>query len=47
MGSGSPQIEIGTNLAVKYNDQVLVTAIIQDIDTKQILMMGWMNQAAL
>ena len=47
MGSGSPQIEIGTNLAVKYNDQGLVPAIIQDIDTKQILMMGWMNQAAL
>ncbi|MCE9591373.1 MAG: phosphoribosyl-AMP cyclohydrolase [Planctomycetes bacterium] len=39
--------ETGDRLDVKYNDQGLVPAIVQDIDTGQFLMMGWMNAAAL
>ncbi len=39
--------ETGTALDIKYNDQGLVPAIVQDIDTGEILMMGWMNAAAL
>lgn len=39
--------ETGTKLDVKFNEQGLVPAIVQDIDTRQILMMGWMNDAAL
>ena len=39
--------ETGNTLDIKFNDQGLVPAIVQDIDTGQILMMGWMNDAAL
>lgn len=39
--------ELGDKLNVKFNDQGLVPAIVQDIDTGEILMMGWMNEAAL
>lgn len=30
-----------------YNDQGLVPAIAQDVDTEQVLMMAWMNEAAV
>ncbi|MFP4144235.1 MAG: phosphoribosyl-AMP cyclohydrolase [Phycisphaeraceae bacterium] len=43
----SPDRETGTTLDVKYNEQGLVPAIVQNIDTGQVLMMGWMNEAAL
>lgn len=36
-----------TTLTIRFNDQGLVPAIVQDADTGQVLMMGWMNQAAL
>lgn len=39
--------EMSTELRVLFNDQGLVPAIVQDSDTGQILMMGWMNQVAL
>lgn len=39
--------ETGTTLDIKYNDQGLVPAIVQDIDTGEILMMGWMNDLAV
>ena len=39
--------ETGSKLDVKYNDQGLVPAIVQDADSRQVLMMGWMNDAAL
>ena len=42
-----PVRETGDQLLVKYNEQGLVPAIVQDIDTGEILMMGWMNEAAL
>ena len=32
---------------LKFNDQGLVPAIVQDAKTKQVLMLGWMNQEAL
>lgn len=41
------QRETGTTLNVKYNEQGLVPAIVQDVDTGEMLMMGWMNAAAL
>lgn len=39
--------ETGTTLDVKYDAQGLVPAIVQDVDSGQILMVGWMNEAAL
>lgn len=39
--------ETGTTLDVKYDANGLVPAIVQDASTKQVLMMGWMNKAAL
>lgn len=42
-----PGRETGNKLEIKFNDQGLVPAIVQDADTGQVLMMGWMNQAAL
>ncbi|MEQ8436046.1 MAG: phosphoribosyl-AMP cyclohydrolase [Ilumatobacter fluminis] len=33
--------------AVKYNDHGLVTAIAQDVDTKEVLMLAWMNAESL
>jgi phosphoribosyl-AMP cyclohydrolase len=39
--------ETGDTLDVKFNEQGLVPAIVQDADTGQVLMMGWMNDAAL
>ena len=32
---------------IKYNDKGLVPAIIQDIDTGEVLMLGYMNEEAL
>jgi phosphoribosyl-AMP cyclohydrolase len=42
-----PNRETGSTLDIKFNDQGLVPAIVQDHATGEILMMGWMNQAAL
>ncbi|MFA9477842.1 phosphoribosyl-AMP cyclohydrolase [Phycisphaerales bacterium AB-hyl4] len=39
--------ETSTTLDIKFNEQGLVPAIVQNIDTGEILMMGWMNDAAL
>ena len=32
---------------VKYNEDGLVAAIVQDVDTRAVLMMAWMNQESL
>jgi phosphoribosyl-AMP cyclohydrolase len=32
---------------VKYNDDGLVAAIVQDVDTRAVLMMAWMNAETL
>ena len=42
-----PDLETTRQLTPRFNDQGLIPAIVQDHDTGQILMMGWMNQAAL
>jgi phosphoribosyl-AMP cyclohydrolase len=47
LAMSNTQRETGTSLDVKYNDQGLVAAIVQDADTGQVLMLGWMNEAAL
>ena len=39
--------ESGDRLRVKYNDQGLIAAIVQDVDSGRVLMLGWMNQDAL
>jgi phosphoribosyl-AMP cyclohydrolase len=39
--------ETGLNLDIKFNEQGLVPAIVQDAATRQVLMVGWMNDAAL
>lgn len=39
--------ETGTTLNIKFNEQGLVPAIVQDVQSGDILMVGWMNQAAL
>lgn len=39
--------ETGNKLDVKYNEHGLVPAIVQDMATGQVLMMAWMNEAAL
>jgi phosphoribosyl-AMP cyclohydrolase len=33
--------------AVKYNEDGLVAAIVQDVDTRAVLMMAWMNAESL
>jgi phosphoribosyl-AMP cyclohydrolase len=41
------KLETATQLQAQFNDQGLIPAIVQDVDSGRILMMGWMNQAAL
>jgi phosphoribosyl-AMP cyclohydrolase len=39
--------ETGTNLDIKFDANGLVPAIVQDAATMRVLMVGWMNEAAL
>ncbi len=39
--------EAGSLSTVVYNDDGLVPAIIQEVDSKEVLMMAWMNEASL
>lgn len=39
--------ETGDRLDIRFNEQGLVPAIVQDIDSGEVLMVGWMNDAAL
>ena len=41
------QRETGNRLDVKFDDRGLIPAIVQDIESGQVLMMGWMNNEAL
>jgi phosphoribosyl-AMP cyclohydrolase len=43
----NPALETGSTLEIQFNDAGLVPAIVQDHQTGEILMMGWMNDAAL
>ncbi len=45
--AANPDIEMGKTLRVMFNADGLVPAIVQDVGTGEVLMMGWMNQAAL
>jgi len=45
--SGSKEIETGTKLRIKFNEEGLVPAILQDVDSRAVLMMAWMNKEAL
>jgi len=38
--------ETGHQLDLQFNDQGLVPAIVQDAQSGEVLMMGWMNEAA-
>ena len=40
-------LEEAAELTVQYNAQGLIPAIVQDVDSGQVLMMAWMNEAAL
>ncbi len=44
---GDAARETGSELNVKYNADGLVPAILQDVETGEILMMAWMNEGAL
>lgn len=44
---GDAEREVGGVPMVKFNEQGLVPAIVQDADTGAVLMMAWMNAAAL
>jgi phosphoribosyl-AMP cyclohydrolase len=44
---GDLALEVGTQPMVKFNEQGLVPAIVQDADSGAVLMMAWMNDAAL
>ena len=44
---GDSNRETTDQLNIKFDDKGLVPAIVQDIDSGEILMMAWMNEAAL
>ncbi len=41
------QIELGTELAPKFNSEGLIPCITVDADSKEVLMFAWMNEEAL
>ncbi len=43
----SSETETGTTFSVRYNEEGLVPAIVQEADSGQVLMVAWMNQEAL
>jgi phosphoribosyl-AMP cyclohydrolase len=45
--SASKEIELGTNFEPKFDSNGLITAISQDANTGQILMVAYMNKEAL
>ncbi len=47
MSNSSVEIETGDNFTPKFNEDGLIMAISQDIDTNQILMVAYMNREAL
>ena len=44
---GDPAVETGSEPRIKFNADGLVPAIVQDVDSGDVLMMAWMNDAAL
>ena len=45
--AGDNTRELGDQLQIKFDEQGLVPAIVQNADTGQVLMMAWMNHDAL
>jgi phosphoribosyl-AMP cyclohydrolase len=45
--SAGKNIETGTEFTPKFNDKGLITAIAQDAETNEILMVAYMNKEAL
>jgi phosphoribosyl-AMP cyclohydrolase len=47
--SATPALEPGSTLsnAIKFNEAGLVPAVVQQVDSGQVLMLGWMNRAAV
>ena len=41
------RLEDSDTLQMQFNDQGLIPAIVQDADSGEVLMMAWMNQAAM
>ena len=44
---GASKRETCDTLDLQFNEQGLIPAIVQDIDTGDVLMMGWMNDEAV
>lgn len=40
-------LEMTDKLTIRYDDQGLVPAIVQDVDSGQVLMLAWQNEQAL
>lgn len=47
MSAGKKEIECGSTFQPKFDDKGLITAISQDAETNQILMVAYMNDEAL
>lgn len=45
--SAPREIEVGTTFTPKFDDKGLITAIAQDADTNEVLMVAYMNEEAL
>jgi phosphoribosyl-AMP cyclohydrolase len=45
--SANKEVETGTNFSPKFNADGLITAIAQDADTNEVLMVAYMNKEAL
>ncbi|MBN1796581.1 MAG: phosphoribosyl-AMP cyclohydrolase [Sedimentisphaerales bacterium] len=47
MSADKKEIESGTNFTPKFDDNGLITAIAQDVNTTEVLMVAYMNKEAL
>lgn len=45
--AANKEIELGSTLALKFDDHGLITAVAVDADTHEVVMVAFMNQAAL
>lgn len=47
MSSGNKEVEVGTKFNPRFNAHGLITAIAQDANSNQVLMVAYMNKEAL
>lgn len=45
--AGGPELDPGVSAALKRNDAGLVAAVVQQHDSREVLMVGWMDDEAL